>query len=58
MKNFKDKLGYELYILLVAVLLWVAISSMIQAFLCPELSQTELFLHIPKSFICEWEHCN
>jgi acyl-ACP thioesterase len=47
-----------LYILLVAVLLWAVISTMIQAFKCPELSQTELLLHIPKSFICAWEHCN
>lgn len=50
--------GHLLYTLLVAVLLWVAISTMIQAFKCPELSQTELFLRIPKSFICAWEHCN
>lgn len=47
-----------LYTLLTTVLLWVAISAMIQAFKCPAMSQTELFLHIPKSFICVWEHCS
>lgn len=50
--------GHLLYTLLTAVLLWVAVSTMIQAFKCPEMSQTELFLHIPKSFICAWVHCS
>lgn len=58
LSSIKRTAGHLLYTLLTAVLLWVAISTMIQALKCPELSQTELFLRIPKSFICAWEHCN
>ncbi len=47
-----------LYFVLVAVFLWVSISNTIQAFKCPKMSQTELFLNIPKSFVCDWQHCN
>lgn len=46
-----------LYALLVVMLLWVAISSMIQAFKCVDMTQTQIFLHIPKSFVCDWENC-
>lgn len=58
MNNFKNKTIHTLYIFFAAVFLWVAVSNMIQAFKCPKMSQTELFLHIPKSFLCDWECCN
>ncbi len=57
-KYIKDNISNALYFVLVAVFLWVAISNIIQAFKCPKMSQTELFLHIPKSFVCDWQHCN
>jgi membrane protein involved in colicin uptake len=59
MKNYiKNNISNALYFVLVAVFLWAAISTMTQAFKCPEMSQTELFIHIPKSFVCDWQHCN
>ena len=58
MKYIKDNINNALYFVLAAVLLWVSISSIIQAFKCPEMSQTELFIHIPNSFVCDWQHCN
>lgn len=57
-KYIKDNIGNALYFMLVAVFLWVAISSTIQRFKCTKMSETELFLHIPKSFVCNWQHCN
>ena len=56
--KIKDYASNALYTLLVAVLLWVAVSSVIQAFKCTDMTQTQLFLHIPKSFVCDWKHCN
>jgi len=56
--KIKDYASNALYTVLVAVLLWVAISNMIQAFKCTSMTQTQLFLHIPKSFVCDWKHCN
>lgn len=58
MQNLKTKIVNTLYILLIAMILWIVISTMIQAFKCTELTQTELLLHIPKSFICVWEYCH
>ena len=59
MKNYiKNNISNALYFVLVAVFLWVAISSTIQRFKCTEMSETELFIHIPKSFVCDWQHCN
>lgn len=46
------------YVLLVAVLLWVSISCVIQRFKCPQMTETQLFLYIPHSFVCDWKHCN
>lgn len=53
-KYIKDNISNALYFVLVAVFLWVVISNIIQAFKCPEMSQTELFIHIPKSFVCDY----
>ncbi len=56
--KFKTQLIACAYVLLVAVFLWVSVSNIIQAFKCPKMTQTELFLHIHKSFVCDWQHCN
>ena len=56
--KIKDYASNALYTVLVAVFLWVAISSMIQRFKCDTMTETQLFLHIPKSFMCDWKHCN
>lgn len=56
--KIKDYASNALYTVLVAVLLWVAVSGFIQRFKCPSMTETELFLHIPKSVVCNWKHCN
>lgn len=60
MNKFKIKnyARITLYTVLVGVLMWVSVSTMIQALKCPDMTQTQLFLHIPKSFVCDWKHCN
>jgi hypothetical protein len=57
-KYIKENISNALYFVLFAVGLWVVISNAIQAFKCPEMSQTELLIHIPKSFVCDWKHCD
>lgn len=42
------------YILSV-ILIWISISSTICAFKNPELTQTQIFLRIPQSFILNFE---
>ena len=56
MKNLKKEISNAVYLVLFAIFLWGAVSNIIQAFKCPEMSQTELFLHIPKSFVCDWKY--
>jgi hypothetical protein len=55
MKKFK--IEELISILLFTIVIWVSVSSLIQAFNCPNMTQTQLFLHIPKSFIGDWR-CN
>jgi len=43
--------------LLLAALTWVGISCFIQRFKCPEMTETQIFLHIPRSVVCDWEDC-
>ena len=59
MINFiKKNIGNIYYYVFVAVCLWGLISSFIQMFMCPEMTQTEIILQIPKSFMCDWVYCN
>lgn len=58
MKKFFNYLGKVLYYLLIIFMLWIVFSSMIQRFKCPNMTETEIFLHIPKSVICDWEKCD
>ena len=46
-----------IYTLCILILLWISISSSIQRFACPQMTETELFIHIPHSFIGAWEYC-
>jgi uncharacterized membrane protein YphA (DoxX/SURF4 family) len=36
---------------------WLIIANFIQAFMCPEMTETQLFFHLPKSFICDFKAC-
>ena len=42
-------------IILVLLLLWIGVTSIIARFKNPKLTETELFLRIPKSFILNYE---
>lgn len=44
-------------IILIVVFVWVAITLNIQRFMCTKLTETEIFLNIPKSFICNFKKC-
>jgi len=55
MKKLKDNLHYALMILILIVAFWLLISITIQAVLHPSMTQTELLINIPKSFICDWD---
>ena len=59
--NYQTKLtknGYSwVNIALIIITLWISTTTTIQAFKCPKMSQTELFLHIPKSCILDFESC-
>lgn len=54
MKKIKIVISY----IFTVITIWVAISTFVQAFKCPSMSQTELFINIPKSFVCDWNNCN
>lgn len=54
----KESLGITLVTVFVVVSLWIGITSTIQRFKCTSMTETELFLYIPKSVICNWKHCN
>ena len=58
MKYLKNNIRNWIYFVLVAMFLWVSISNVIQAIKCPKMSQTELFIHMPKSFVLDWKNCN
>jgi len=53
-----EKIKEFMFGVLIITLVWLMISNIIQAFKCPTMSQTELFIHLPKSFICDWKECN
>lgn len=50
-----DKILTIIGIILVLLLLWIGITSTIAGFKNPKLTQTELLLKIPKSFILNFE---
>lgn len=45
------KLKYFSPVILSICMVWTSISLTIQRFKCPTMTETELFLNIPKSFI-------
>ena len=42
------------YVVFMLIVVWVAVSSTIQRFKNPKLTETELLLRIPDSFMCNW----
>jgi hypothetical protein len=53
----EDKLFKIGYTILVVTCLWIAITSTIQRFKCVKMSETELFLGIPNSFMLDFKIC-
>jgi hypothetical protein len=56
--NMKNLIKYGFIAVVSCFLLWLATSSTIQRFKCKEMTETEILLHIPKSFLCDWDNCN
>jgi len=53
----KKRIESFISILVIVVILNIAITSIIQAFKCSKMTQTELFIHIPESFVYNWVNC-
>lgn len=53
----KRKLENSIAIILTLCIIWIAISSTIQRFKCISLTETEILIRIPKSFILDWKNC-
>lgn len=50
----KNKLIKILNIVIIIIIIWVSITTSIYAMKNPSKTQTEVFLHIPKSFILKF----
>ena len=55
MKEKYNKIINVICFILVLLLLWIVVTSTIAGFRNPKLTETELFLRIPKSFILNYE---
>lgn len=54
----KEELLMTIRIIFIFILLWIGITTMCQAYWCHKMTNTELFFHLPKSLIFDYEHCN
>jgi hypothetical protein len=50
-------LAYILIYTVAGLCIWISISSTIQRFKCPKMTETEIFLNIPNSIVCDWKSC-
>ena len=57
LKSVKENIRDWILILVLFAIIWIGMSTFIQRFICPAMTETQLLLHIPKSFICDWRHC-
>lgn len=55
MKKKCNKIINVIWFILVLLLLWIVVTSAIARFRNPELTETELFLRIPQSFILDFK---
>jgi hypothetical protein len=44
-------------LVLLLCFIWLAISIQIQRAFCPQMTETELFINAPKSFVGNWAKC-
>lgn len=58
--NFKNSSNKELmlYVVMLILFLWMALTNSVPAFKCPKMTQTELFLHLPKTAILNFNNCD
>ena len=54
MKHLKD----IFYIAVITLLMWISITTIIQAVKCSKMTQTELVLNIPNSCLLIFKQCN
>ena len=52
-KYIKNMFNYTVILLII----WVFVCSIMQAFYCSKLTQTELLLRFPSSFIADFKKC-
>lgn len=57
MSKFKEDIALFVYLILILCFVWVSISSIILRFKCPKLTETEILISIPKSFVCDFKIC-
>jgi len=57
MKNKNEILRLAPIVLFVLSVMWISITTLTQRFKCSKMTETELFLHIPKSFIMDFKNC-
>ena len=56
-KKYLSKAKTIALMMLIASFVWFAISNAIQAFKCPQLTQTEQMLRMHKTFIADYVKC-
>lgn len=53
--SISEDLKLILKVFIIAIMLWFGITITIQAFICPEMTNTELILNSPNSFILNFK---
>jgi len=52
----KQTLKEFIGVIVLAVLLWISLTSLFQSMWCPEMTQTEIFLNIPNSVLLKFDY--
>ena len=45
------------YYIVISSFAWVSISCVIQRLKCPKMTETEILMNLPNSFIGDWKGC-
>ena len=53
----KNKIFKIIYWFTIIICLHISVTSIIQAIKCSKMTQSELFLNIPNSFMLNWNKC-
>lgn len=56
--QMRVKLLNAIKIVFYGIVFWIWMTSIYQAFQCPEMTDTQRFLSIPNSFILKFKYCN